>query len=388
VQILGIRVVSVSGALPEEPISARFGQAEGDIGRGIDCTLVLADPERRISRRQAVIFQRDGRHFIRQIGVNLSVELDGVKLALEREYPLDDGAQLRVGPYLLLAESLVAPETLPPFDDVRNVVANMLASVIKSRQHSRPSGFGGVTQSPPLAAEPQPAPTSVGEVDLLIGDSVGSAVPQAAKPAAEPGLAEAFTALYRGLGIAEPPNRSAEGLALVGRLLREAVQGTLTLLATRAIAKRELGASATLAQTRENNPLKFSPDADAALKHLLGPARQGFIAPAAAMADAFDDLRAHEVAVLAGMRRALDEILARFDPEALEQRLAPKGRFENLMPGNRDARLWASFVAQHAEILREAEGDFDSLFGRAFREAYEQQLQELARASPRDAAES
>ena len=154
--------------------------------------------------------------------------------------------------------------------------------------------------------------------------------------------------------------------------------GTLELLTARMVAKRELGASATQLRTRENNPLKFSPDVDAALSHLLGPAERGFLDPQLAVEEAFDDLRAHQVALLAGMRAALDSVLSRFDPAALEKRLTPGGALQNLIPANRRARLWSAYGDEYARIVNEIEDDFDALLGRAFLKAYQAQLQALA----------
>jgi type VI secretion system FHA domain protein len=403
--MLGIRVVSLSGAALDAPLSATFGDAGGAIGRGADCTLVLADPDRRISRRQALIACRDGRHFIRQVGANLAIELDGVPLALDVDYPLEPGARIRIGPYLLRADLVPAPGTVPAFRQPsspaippaavgeRQSADDLLdAFNVKKRPTARASVFGDVLGA---AAPAEPFVGRVHEIDLVVGDPTGAGQrPAAIAPAPMQGaqaltVAELFSALYAGLGLPapEPVGQSVQQLRLVGALLRQSVQGTLELLAARAIAKRELGESATRLQARENNPLKFSPDTDTALVHLLGPAQRGFIAPLAAVADAFDDLRAHEVAVLTGMRAALDEVLSRFNPEALEQRLAPKGMWENLLSGSREAKLWVHYGERYAEILREVEGDFDSLFGRAFREAYESQLAELARAPARSPAE-
>ena len=142
---------------------------------------------------------------------------------------------------------------------------------------------------------------------------------------------------------------------------------------------RELGAAATQLRSRENNPLKFSPDVDAALSHLLGPAERGFLPPLQAVQEAFDDLRAHQVALLAGMRAALDSVMARFDPAALEQRMAPAGAWASLIPAQRKAQLWTEYSQQFAQIVGEVEGDFDALLGRAFLKAYQAQLAELAR---------
>jgi FHA domain-containing protein len=339
--MMSIRVVSRAGEALATPLAATFGPAGGDIGRADGCTLVLPDPERRISRRHALVGWRDGRPFIRQLGFGVAVELDGLPLDADAERPLDDGSEIRIGPYLLRAHETVAVDL-------------------------------------PLATEPGPAAA----VDLVLDDP--QPPPQAAPHAAAlpPTALQAATlhALYDGLGVAMPAVPSPEQARLVGSLLRAAIGGALELLAARNIAKRELGASPTLLQVRQNNPLKFSPDADVALGHLLGPPQRGFTAPLAAVNDAFEDLRAHEMAVLAGMRAALDAVLARFDPAALEQRLATKAVWESVMPAARKARLWERYQEQYGQILRDIEGDFDSLFGRAFLDAYQAQLAEFAQA--------
>lgn len=327
--MLGIRVVSLSGTALETPLSATFGDAGGDIGRGADCTLVLADPERRISRRQVSISWRDGRHYIRQVGSNLEVELDGVALARDVDCPLSAGAHLRIGPYLLVVESN-APKPTPP-----------------------------------------------SELDLAVGEPTGLRPPTAA---------ELTSALYAGLGLPLPSTSvpSAQDIKRIGSLLRAAIEGTLGLLATRSIAKRELGGGATLPRPIENNPLKFAGNVDTALTALLGPPQRGFIEPLAAISDAFSDLRAHEVAVLAGMRAALGEVLSRFDPAMLEPLLAPKAMWENRLPGIREAKLWAQFSERYAEIARDIEAEYGSMFGRAFLDAYEKQLEELSHSPPRN----
>jgi type VI secretion system FHA domain protein len=228
------------------------------------------------------------------------------------------------------------------------------------------------------------------EIDLLIGDPTGFIERRGARrpaPSRTPKtltVIELLSALYGGLGLPAPipAEQSTHELQVIGGLLRTSIEGLLTLLAARAVAKRELGASSTLPQPRENNPLKFSPDTEAALAHLLGPVQRGFMPAQASVAEAFADLGSHEMALLAGMRAALNEVLARFDPASLEQRLAPKGRWDNLLPGGREAKLWGQFVERYADIVREIEGDFDSLSSRAFRDAYEAQLDKLTGREP------
>ena len=54
-------------------------------------------------------------------------------------------------------------------------------------------------------------------------------------------------------------------------------------MAVRAATKHELRAQVTVIQSRNNNPLKFSPDAQAALEQLLQPPVRGFLPGPAAM---------------------------------------------------------------------------------------------------------
>ena len=98
-------------------------------------------------------------------------------------------------------------------------------------------------------------------------------------------------ALADGLGM--PAERLGEldeaKLRLVGELLREATRGTVELLVARTALKRLVRTEVTIIVAKNNNPLKVSPNVDAALQHLLGPSIPGFVPPEQAMRDAMDD---------------------------------------------------------------------------------------------------
>ena len=387
-----IRVVSRAGAPLDVPLSARFGEAGGDIGRGSDCALVLLDPDRHISRRQVKVTSHAGRFFARTVGSGVSVDLNGASLAADVEYELAVGAELRITPYVLRVEAVapaVAPSAAPsPAPAARptppkppRAAEDPLAHFSSPAQAPRVSAFQGLLDNP----DTPPPPALAGpEIDLVVGGTSGISVRPSAgaePPARTRTPDDPVAALYAGLGQtpAGAGAGSPERMRLVGELLRAMVEGMLGLLAARTIAKRELGVSQTQLQTRQNNTLKFSPDAEAALGHLLGDPEQGFLSPRDAVRDAFDDLRAHQLAVLAGMRAALEAVVGRFDPMALEQRLAPPDMWENLIPTARRAKLWEHYGEQYAAIVREVEGDFDTLFGRAFLKAYEAQLVRLTK---------
>jgi len=170
-----------------------------------------------------------------------------------------------------------------------------------------------------------------------------------------------------------------EIMKLLGQIVREAAAGTVDLLVARAALKREVRAEATMIVARENNPLKFSPSAEAALQHLLAPPLRGFMPAAPAMRDAYNDLRAHQFGFIAGMKAALAGVLERFDPAQLEGRLTKTSGLKSLLPGSRKAAMWDVFIEHYAQISQEAEDDFHSLFGKAFLKAYEEHIEQLER---------
>jgi type VI secretion system FHA domain protein len=205
----------------------------------------------------------------------------------------------------------------------------------------------------------------------------------ATAPARATGTAAAddpvIQALLRGLGLTElNTKRSAEEVAeLAGAMLREATSGTMGVLMGRAMTKRESRLDMTLIGAQANNPLKFFPDADSALTQMVNGAMPGYMAPARAFANAFDDLKAHELAIMAGMRAALEGVLKRFDPAAIEARLQVPTVMDKVLAANRKAKMWDRMVELYTQIAADADNDFHRLFGEAFAQAYEEQVERL-----------
>jgi len=225
-------------------------------------------------------------------------------------------------------------------------------------------------QPAPPAPRPQPQPQPVA------APAAKAAAPAAQRMASDDELLAAF---LRGLASThQPPEMLTPGLMeRIGSILRSATEGTLQLLLTRQEFKREVRAEVTMIASQANNPLKFSPTVEVALAHLLGPGVRGFMPPEAAMRDAFNDLRAHQFGVMVGMRAALAHVIARFEPEELEKKIASRSALDALFSANRKAKLWDQFVALYGGIASEAEDDFHNLFGKAFLEAYEEQMARL-----------
>jgi FHA domain-containing protein len=241
------------------------------------------------------------------------------------------------------------------------------------------------THAPAAVAATQPAPLPRPTQPPAPAGAHGPAIePRPAPPpenqASTPDDDALLRAFLAGAGI---PNAIVkEGLTphmmkAIGAVLAASVQGTIELIAARAMLKREVKADVTIIATTKNNPLKFLPDAESALLQMFGARIPGFMAPVEAMHDAFQDLRAHEVGVIAGMRAALADVLRRFEPSELEKRLKPPGMLESLLPNTHEARLWQTFTEMYGDISREAQDDFQALFGKAFLAAYENEVARL-----------
>lgn len=264
-------------------------------------------------------------------------------------------------PAVVAAPQAVSPPAASPA--LPGAVLSWQDGATDGRTIIRPAARAPQAAPAASAAAPTPAPAPV----------------QAAAPVAPASGDELWSALRDGLAcptLTLPP-LTPDLMHLLGTLLHEATRGTLDLLAARAATKREIRAESTMIVARENNPLKFSPSVEVALGHLLGPAVRGFMPPQQAMRDAHDDLRAHQIAFLAGMRAALDGLLHRFDPAVLESRLTQKSTLASLLPGARKAELWSVFQQQFAQLSREVEDNFHQVFGREFLRAYEAQLDAL-----------
>ena len=68
------------------------------------------------------------------------------------------------------------------------------------------------------------------------------------------------------------------------------------------------------------------------------------------MRDSFDDLRAHQLAVMAGVEAAIKALLKRFEPAELEERMGKPGGFSNLFNGSQQAQNWQQFTELYARF--------------------------------------
>jgi len=162
-----------------------------------------------------------------------------------------------------------------------------------------------------------------------------------------------------------------------GQIFRAVVAGVMDVLRSRQEIKDEFRMRTTQFRAADNNPLKFSANVDDALHNLLVKRNDAYLTPVEAFTDAFDDLRHHQLATLAGMRTAFEAMLAEFDPGRLQDEFDRQNKKGGLLSMPSRLRYWEMYSERQRELLKDPERTFQKLFGEVFAKAYDEQLQRL-----------
>lgn len=234
-----------------------------------------------------------------------------------------------------------------------------------------------------MPVAPPAVPAQLATQDPAAPDVASPSVSVAAQAVAASNAdqGDLLQAFLRGAGLDQlriETHQARAQMESIGRSYRLMVEGMIDVLRARSSLKGEFRMQQTTIGPVENNPLKFAPNADEALLLLLRHGTQAFMPPDRAIADSFDDLRAHQLAVMAGVEAAIKALLKRFEPAQLEARMGKPGALSNLF-GSRQAQYWQQFTELYSQISHEAEEDFQVLFGREFSRAYEEHSTRLRR---------
>jgi type VI secretion system FHA domain protein len=417
---------------PAQPLSKIFDQMGGTIGRASDNDMVLADPAKCLSRKHAEVRYQTGNYYLADASGKNPIYINNCPLGAGGTARLADGDVISICDYTLTASlsSLEKPTGVSSsFGEgglYEGALGQGIGPLIEDSNEARLDEGGSEYRYSrgdeiPVVMEPMPSVHMVPEkipagYDPLIDNDLSSndvsessspdyspenKIPRASKelmaavkarmrrvPSRTPTVErdirdekefEILRAFLKGVGMPDlpvPAESIPDFMVTVGKMLREFVRGSIEVLKARAVVKNELGAERTILEGGGNNPLKFCPEVDYALQQLLAPTGKGFLPPLTAIREAFSDLKAHELAVMAGLLAALKAVLDRVDPQALENS-QPRSRLASLRPANRQANLWERWVELYQQIRTEDEDDFYRLFRSEFVRAYENQVHRL-----------
>lgn len=194
--------------------------------------------------------------------------------------------------------------------------------------------------------------------------------PEPIRHAPEKIYGELFKRFLNGAGIEIPSVEETEIpelLESLGAVFRELVNGLWKVLMARSELKAEIRVPMTMVGPSSNNPLKFSPTLEEAVKHLVRRNHPSFLEPADAVRESFEDIMNHQLAMNAGIQASLEEALDQFDPERF-----PQNKNDSVLHGK--GRIWKAYCEAYPAMR---EKSLEGVFGKAFIRAYEDQLERL-----------
>jgi len=406
-------------SLPHDNRQHVFSEVGGYLGRDKECEWFLPDKTNQISRKHGLISFEHANFVIEDLSTNgIYNALGRERLEKGKKYKIEHGDTYLIGEYSIQARLLHKPDSYLSVQEMQaeDLIPNdsVLADdpLVALEQQDELSArkrlglysdlLGAAPEKPSFQSDHTEAPLGSMPPIVLVPENwnedndveeaapdeaplpPGDAIPPAETPPpadapprhdAPDAPAREVEAFFRALGFARAPASQEERERIMlqaADLMTAAVDGMLQALRNRADSKNELRLPVTTMTLANNNPLKFSPTARAALNYLLDSPCDDFLSPVQAMQHGFEDLHSHSMGVLAGARAAAQAILTRISPEAVESKLDGAGtvRFA------RTRRLWDTYVRLHT-ALRDDSNGFAAFFLDDFARAYEMQVRTL-----------
>lgn len=373
-----------------------FAATGGTIGRSPDNDWVLPDDKRYVSSRHALIDYQGGAYYLVDTSRN-GVYVNGADTPVGRGHPqrLFDGDRLRIGEYALAVE-ISADDEEAPDDGMRDSVVRAQLVPEEESVELMLVAEDRLLNDATLQRHLAPGTDMVRKV--ATGRSASQTRPPAASaaPAApastrtSPGSADqrAVDRFMAGAGL-QPDllagSTPGELMQVAGKLLRLMATGLMELLRERSQVKDTFRIPNTLIQPAQNNPLKFAPSVDEALRYLLNDRAEGnYLGAEDAVRASFRDLREHEQAMVRAMLQAVEDYVDRFDPEELRGRFDKGLKRTGLLSSANKLKYWDLYEESYHALTQREEGGPPQLFSEEFARAYAAEL-EAARSSPRKA---
>jgi predicted component of type VI protein secretion system len=385
---LTIKIVSEHRDLVGDDYVREYHEQGGTIGRSLQNDWILPDPDRYISGRHATIDFKGGMYYLADTssnGVYMNDENEPVGNGNPRR--LFDGDRMRMGDFefeirIDKGESLVMP--LEPDDRAVNkdhfdqfVDEELIETGMQLLDEDEITGdeeFQNVLFGKEPAKKAEPESEADLEAELAQEDSDSKGVDVTAE--------DLFDSFLDGLGISRvelhPSVNRPELMISAGLVLREFVEGTVKLLASRASLKNAFRLDQTTVLPRHNNPMKFSDNTNDLIKQLLVGAEGEYLGARDAVREACGDLLNHQNAFLDAMNSAFIEFADRFDPEELQS------GFDRTLDSKffkfRDkSKYWGLYCDLYPILTEKGNGRFPQMFGEEFVRAYERQVAEYKR---------
>ncbi len=401
-----------------------FSVHGGTVGRAPDNDWVLPDPDRYISARHAIIDYQGGAYYLTDSSTN-GVFVNDSDQPVGKGTPLRlyDGDRIRMGDYQFLARIVNVSA------DGTEDTGVFIADDAEATDPSKDPGTGDLRVLEQEAlARPEPAPAAreapepdLTELSLADGGRPPGAEPEDHRatrplpggtppggeaspfadpeftpedfgqsgvyetPGSGPGDTRALAVILEAAGLDPsriPPGREQQTLITIGHFIRAAAEGTIDVLRTRSLIKGQFRLHQTTIQPKENNPLKFAPNAEEALKHLFYKRPADYLPPVEAIEEALEDVKAHQAATVVAMKAAFRDLLERFDPDELEEKFNRGLKRGALLKATNRAKFWDLYRDYYQVVAGHSDENFANIAGPRFADAFDAEMRRLTGREP------
>ena len=367
-----------------------FHDDGGTIGRSLENDWILPDPDRFISGKHATIDFQSGAYYLADVSTNgVYVNEEEEPLGKGNPRRLFHGDRIRMGDFefevtLDEGESLEMP---PP--EAMTVVPDHIEQLVD--EASLKSGIQMLDEDE----------ITGGDVihNALFGEAVEEKKadpvekmddqpnPFAPPPSDEQqklmDAANLLDSFMKGLDITRaeihPSTDPLEVMENAGRVLKEFVDGTSELLASRTALKSMFRLDQTTVLPRHNNPLKLAENSRDSMMQLLVGKEGEYLGPVDAVREVCRDLKFHQDAVLEAMIGAYQEFSDRFDPDELQQSFDKTLDGKPIFKKMNQLKYWQLYCDLYPIMTQPGSGRFPHQFSEEFVRCYEKQLAEYKR---------
>jgi type VI secretion system FHA domain protein len=164
-----------------------------------------------------------------------------------------------------------------------------------------------------------------------------------------------------------------------GEVLREFVEGTTALLASRANLKNAFRLDQTTVLPRHNNPMKLSANSKDSIKQLLVGKEGEYLGPRDSVREVCRDLLFHQDAFLDAMTNAFSDFADRFEPTELQEDFDTHLSKNPLFSWKNKSKYWDLYGDLYPILTEKGTGRFPQMYAEEFVAAYERQIAEFKR---------
>ena len=385
---LQLQIVSDHEDILEEDCTRVFGEDGGTIGRSLESDWILPDPQRYLSGKHATIDYQSGTYYLADVSTN-GVYMNDEEEPLGKGNPrrLFSGDRIRMGDFSFIVGldegqglEMPPPEamTVVPDHIEQLVQEEILKSGVQLLDEEALTGDAEFESA--LFGVKEEVPE---EKDVQMNKPNPFAPPPSKEHQAAMNAAQLLDAFMKGLDISRaeihPSTDPLEVMENAGRVLKEFVDGSTELLASRTALKSMFRLDQTTVMPRHNNPLKIAENTRDSMMQLLVGKEGEYLNPVDAVREVCRDLKFHQDAVLEAMINAFVEFADRFDPDELQQNFDKTLKKKPLFNSLNQLKYWQLYCDLYPIMTQAGTGKLPHQFGEEFVRSYEKHIAEYNR---------